>query len=75
MLVVTPNTCIDVTTWLPALVPGSVSRATRTEVTAGGKGVNVCPHPHGPRQGRRPLVGLSPVSDPTARRAPRGRGV
>ena len=42
MLVVTPNTCIDVTTWLPSLVPGSVSRATRTEVTAGGKGVNVC---------------------------------
>ena len=41
MLVVTPNTCIDVTTWLPALVPGSVSRGTRTEVTAGGKGVNV----------------------------------
>ena len=42
MIVVTPNTCIDVTTWLPSLVPGSVSRATRTEVTAGGKGVNVC---------------------------------
>jgi 1-phosphofructokinase family hexose kinase len=63
MLVVTPNTCIDVTTWLPTLVPGSVSRATRTEVTAGGKGVNVCRtlrvlggHPR--------LVGLSPASDP-----------
>lgn len=63
MLVVTPNTCIDVTTWLPALAPGSVSRASRTEVTAGGKGVNVCRtlralggHPR--------LVGLSSVSDP-----------
>ena len=63
MLVVTPNTCIDVTTWLPALVPGSVSRATRTEVTAGGKGVNVIRTLTA--LGRAPtLVGLSPVSDP-----------
>jgi len=62
MLVVTPNTCIDVTTWLSALVPGSVSRATRTEVTAGGKGVNVCRTLRA--LGDSPvLIGLSPVSD------------
>ncbi|QKE85579.1 PfkB family carbohydrate kinase [Arthrobacter sp. NEB 688] len=42
MLVVTPNTCLDVTTWLGALVPGTVSRSTRTVTVAGGKGVNVC---------------------------------
>ena len=63
MLVVTPNTCIDVTTWLPALVPGSVARATRTEVTAGGKGVNVCRTLRA--LGDSPLlIGLSPASDP-----------
>lgn len=63
MIVVTPNTCIDVTTWLPSLVPGSVSRATRTEVTAGGKGVNVCRTLRA--LGDRPrLIGLSPASDP-----------
>lgn len=63
MLVVTPNTCIDVTTWLPTLVPGSVSRATRTEVTPGGKGVNVCRTLRA--LGATPrLVGLSPLSDP-----------
>ena len=27
MLVVTPNTCLDVTTWLGALTPGTVSAA------------------------------------------------
>lgn len=63
MLVVTPNTCIDVTTWLSALVPGSVSRATRTEVTAGGKGVNVCRTLQALGDTPR-LVGLSPTSDP-----------
>lgn len=42
MLVVTPNTCVDITTWLPLLAPGSVVRAPRTVVSAGGKGVNVC---------------------------------
>lgn len=63
MLVVTPNTCIDVTTWLPSLVPGSVSRAARTEVSAGGKGVNVCRTLRA--LGDTPsLLGLSPVSDP-----------
>jgi len=62
VLVVTPNTCIDVTTWLPALVPGSVARATRTEVTAGGKGVNVCRTLRA--LGDSPLlIGLSPASD------------
>ena len=34
MLVVTPTTCIDVTTWLSAPVSGSVSRATRRGVPA-----------------------------------------
>jgi 1-phosphofructokinase family hexose kinase len=63
MLVVTPNTCIDVTTWLPALVPGSVSRATRTDVTAGGKGVNVCRTLRALGDSPR-LIGLAPVSDP-----------
>jgi 1-phosphofructokinase family hexose kinase len=63
VLVVTPNTCIDVTTWLPSLVPGSVSRATRTEVTAGGKGVNVCRTLRA-LGGRPRLIGLSPASDP-----------
>ncbi len=63
MLVVTPNTCIDVTTWLATLLPGSVSRATRTEVTAGGKGVNVCRTLRA--LGDRPrLIGLTPASDP-----------
>ncbi|GAA4398322.1 1-phosphofructokinase [Fodinibacter luteus] len=63
MLVVTPNTCIDVTTWLPVLVPGSVSRASRTEVTAGGKGVNVCRTLRALGVTPR-LVGLAPVADP-----------
>ena len=63
VLVVTPNTCIDVTTWLPSLVPGSVSRATRTEVTAGGKGVNVCRTLRALGDSPR-LIGLSPASDP-----------
>ena len=63
MLVVTPNTCIDVTTWLPTLAPGSVSRATRTEVTPGGKGVNVCRTLRALGAAPR-LIGLSPLSDP-----------
>jgi len=62
VLVVTPNTCIDVTTWLPSLVPGSVSRATRTEVTAGGKGVNVCRTLRA-LGGTPRLLGLAPDSD------------
>lgn len=41
MLIATPNLCLDRTEWLPALVPGGVLRARSTEVTAGGKGVNV----------------------------------
>ena len=63
MLVVTPNTCLDVTTWLPTLAPGSVSRATRTEVTAGGKGVNVCRSLRALGAAPR-LVGLSSAYDP-----------
>ena len=59
MLVVTPNTCIDVTSWLPTLTPGTVARSTRTHRSAGGKGVNVCRSLRA--LGRRPrLVGLSP---------------
>jgi 1-phosphofructokinase family hexose kinase len=41
MLIATPNPCLDITVRLAALVPGTVSRATRTLTTAGGKGVNV----------------------------------
>ncbi|MGG5257916.1 1-phosphofructokinase family hexose kinase [Phycicoccus avicenniae] len=63
MLVVTPNTCIDVTTWLTTLAPGTVSRSSRTVSTAGGKGVNVCRSLRA--LGRAPrLVGLSPADDP-----------
>jgi 1-phosphofructokinase family hexose kinase len=41
MLIATPNPCLDITVRLAALVPGTVSRATGTLTTAGGKGVNV----------------------------------
>lgn len=41
VLVVTPNLTFDVTVRLPALVPGAVLRATGTDTTGGGKGVNV----------------------------------
>ncbi len=62
MLVVTPNTCIDVTTWLATLTPGTVSRSTRTVSTAGGKGVNVCRTMR--VLGRSPrLLGLAPAED------------
>ncbi len=67
MLVVTPNTCIDVTTWLGVLVPGTVGRSRRTASTAGGKGVNVCRTLRS--LGRSPrLVGLSPAEDPRLER-------
>jgi 1-phosphofructokinase family hexose kinase len=62
VLVVTPNTCTDITSWVPTLAPGTVARAPRTVVTAGGKGVNVA------RVLRRlghetTLVGLASQSD------------
>lgn len=41
MLIATPNLCLDITTTVPALVPGTVVRAGRTNTAAGGKGVNV----------------------------------
>jgi 1-phosphofructokinase family hexose kinase len=41
VLVITPNLCFDVTVALADLVPGTVSRATSTVTSAGGKGVNV----------------------------------
>lgn len=63
MLVVTPNTCTDVTTWLPSLTPGTVSRATRTLQTAGGKGVNVCRTLRALGRPAR-LLGLAPAEDP-----------
>ncbi len=67
MLVFTPNTTVDVTTWLAELVPGSVLRDRRTVVSGGGKGVNVCRTlrllGHAPR-----LVGLSPRQDDTLER-------
>ena len=40
-----------------------MSRATRTEVTAGGKGVNVCRTLRALGDSPR-LIGLSPASDP-----------
>lgn len=63
MLVVTPNTCLDITTWLASLAPGSVARARRTVTSAGGKGVNVCRALR--LLGHHPvLVGLASASDP-----------
>jgi 1-phosphofructokinase family hexose kinase len=41
VLVVTPNLCFDRTLWVDTFAAGTVSRPTRVEVTAGGKGVNV----------------------------------
>lgn len=41
MLIATPNLCLDITVRLPKLIPGSVARATATDTSAGGKGVNV----------------------------------
>lgn len=67
MLVLTPNTCIDVTTWLTSLTPGTVSRASRTVASAGGKGVNVCRTLRA--LGRSPrLLGLAPAEDPRLER-------
>lgn len=63
MLVVTPNTCIDVTSWLDTLTPGTVSRSRRTVQSAGGKGVNVCRTLRALGQQPR-LVGLAPEADP-----------
>lgn len=62
MLVVTPNTCLDLTTWLPRLVPGAVLRAPRTVVGAGGKGINVCRTLRLLGESPR-LVGLSSTQD------------
>ncbi|MET3808784.1 1-phosphofructokinase family hexose kinase [Nakamurella sp. UYEF19] len=41
MLIATPNLCLDITVRLPHLVPGAIARATATDTSAGGKGVNV----------------------------------
>src|ERR1700712_974901 len=41
MLIATPNLCLDITVSLPRLQPGTVTRATATDTSAGGKGVNV----------------------------------
>lgn len=41
MLIASPNLCLDITVALPRLVPGAVARATATNTSAGGKGVNV----------------------------------
>jgi 1-phosphofructokinase family hexose kinase len=67
VLVVTPNTCIDVTTWLSRLTPGTVSRSRRTRESAGGKGVNVCRTLRA--LGRTPrCLGLAPEDDPRLQR-------
>jgi 1-phosphofructokinase family hexose kinase len=41
MLIATPNLCLDITVSVPRLHPGTVTRATATDTSAGGKGVNV----------------------------------
>lgn len=41
MLIATPNPCLDITIRIPRLQPGTVGRATATDTSAGGKGVNV----------------------------------
>ncbi len=53
MLIATPNLCLDITIRLPRLVPGAIARATATDISAGGKGVNVA------RAGA--LIGAAPV--------------
>ena len=40
MLIATPNLCLDITVQLAHLEPGTVARATATDTSAGGKGVN-----------------------------------
>ena len=62
MLIATPNLCLDITIRLPKLVPGTVSRAHRTDTTAGGKGVNVARCARA--LGAEPiLAGFLPLSD------------
>jgi 1-phosphofructokinase family hexose kinase len=41
MLIATPNLCLDITVRVPRLQLGIVARATDTDTSAGGKGVNV----------------------------------
>lgn len=62
MLIAAPNLCLDITISLPRLVPGSVARATATDTSAGGKGVNVARA--GASLGANPTVaGFLPVQD------------
>lgn len=63
MLVVTPNLCFDVTVLLPALVPGSVMRASRTDTTAGGKGINVVRSSSANAVTGTRLLGFLPLDD------------
>lgn len=63
MLVVTPNLCFDVTVLLPALVPGSVMRASSTATTAGGKGINVVRSSTSNGVTGTRLLGFLPVED------------
>ncbi len=73
LVVVTPNTCTDVTTWVSTLAPGSVIRAPRTAISAGGKGVNVCRVLR--RFGHTPtLVGLTSAEDDWLSRLLRAEG-
>jgi len=67
VLVLTPNTCIDLTTRLATLTPGTVSRSRLTTKTAGGKGVNVCRTLRALGTPSR-LIGLSPETDPRLER-------
>ncbi|QNK81675.1 1-phosphofructokinase family hexose kinase [Nakamurella sp. PAMC28650] len=62
MLIAAPNLCLDITIAIPRLVPGSVSRATGTDTSAGGKGVNVARAAR--TLGGRPVVaGFLPRAD------------
>ncbi len=73
MLVVTPNTCTDITTWVPTLALGAVLRAPRTVVSAGGKGVNVC-RVLGRLGHDATLVGLASAQDDRLSRLLRAEG-
>lgn len=62
MLIATPNLCLDITVRLPTLTPGAVARASSTDTSAGGKGVNVARA--ATALGARPLVtGFLPTDD------------
>src|ERR1700712_5782570 len=62
MLIATPNLCLDITVSVPRLRPGTVTRATATDTSAGGKGVNVARAALA-LGGRPVLAGFLPTGD------------